>query len=70
MQYLKPRGGLHFFVNGGGDAKIRGVDRNVKRSLFARSAYGFITLEADASTLTVKFSGADSKTLSGLLQSP
>jgi len=63
LQHLKPEGGVHFFIGGGGGAKIRGIDRSAERSLFARSAYGFITLEADANTLTVKFVGTDLKAL-------
>ena len=61
MQHLKAEGGVHFFINGGGGAKIR--DTNVsadKRVLFAKSAYGFSTLEADNEKVVVKFIGADS----------
>lgn len=62
LQHLKPEGGLHFFINGGGGAGIRKIVPG-PRSLFAHSAYSFGTLEADAKKLTVKFIGADLKTL-------
>jgi 3',5'-cyclic AMP phosphodiesterase CpdA len=53
MQHLKPEGRLHFFVAGSA-GKLRTIDPG-PRSLFARSARGFATITADASTLTVKF---------------
>ena len=60
--YLKPEGGVHFFVNGGGGARIRKIEPG-PRSLFAGSAYAFATLEADAKALAVKFIGTDLKTI-------
>jgi hypothetical protein len=62
LQHLKPEGGVHFFVNGGGGARIRKIEPG-PRSLFAGSAYAFATLEADAKTLAVKFIGTDLKTI-------
>ncbi len=62
LQHLKPEGGVHFFINGGGGAGIRKIEMG-PRSLFAQSAYGFATLEADAKKLTIKFFGTDLKTL-------
>jgi hypothetical protein len=62
LQHLKPEGGIHFFVNGGGGARIRRIEPNT-RSLFAHSANGFAMIEADARTLAVKFIGTDLKTL-------
>ncbi len=62
MQHLKPEGGVHFFVNGAGGARVRKIQPG-PRSLFAYGAHGFVTLEADAKKLVVKFNGADLKTL-------
>lgn len=62
LQHLKPEGGVQFFINGGGGAGIRKIEAG-PRSLFARSAYGFATLEADAAKLEVKFFGTDSALL-------
>jgi hypothetical protein len=58
MQHLQAEGGVHFFINGGGGAKIREIKPN-ERSLFAKSAYGFSTLEADHDKIVVKFIGTD-----------
>jgi hypothetical protein len=58
MQHLKTEGGVHFFINGGGGAKIRDIKPNA-RSLFAKSAYGFSILEADQDKIVVKFIGTD-----------
>ncbi len=58
MQHLKTEGGVHFFINGGGGAGIRVISPNA-RSLFAKSAYGFSTLEADNDKIVVKFIGTD-----------
>lgn len=62
LQHLKPEGGVHFFVNGGGGAGIRKIEPG-PRSLFALSAYGFAAIEADAKALAVKFIGTDLRTL-------
>jgi hypothetical protein len=62
LQHLKPEGGVHFFVNGGGGARIRKIEPG-PRSLFAHSAYAFATIETDAKTLAVKFIGTDLKTI-------
>jgi tartrate-resistant acid phosphatase type 5 len=62
LQHLKPEGGVHFFINGGGGAGIRKIEAG-PRSLFARSANGFATLEADTAKLEVKFFGTDAALL-------
>ena len=59
LQHLKPEGGVHFFINGGGGAKIRDITPKDDRSLFAKSAYGFATLEIDPEKLVVKYIGTD-----------
>ena len=58
MQHLQAEGGVQFFINGGGGARIREIKPNA-RSLFAKSAYGFSILEADNDKIVVKFIGTD-----------
>lgn len=58
LQHIKPEGGVHFFVAGGGGAGIRPVAPGAM-SLFAKSAHGFAVLEADTNQFTVKFIGID-----------
>jgi len=58
LQHLKPESGVQFFISGGGGARIRPI-QPVARSLFAKSAYGFTVLEADAKQLKVTFIGTD-----------
>lgn len=53
MQHLKPEGHLHFFVSGAG-SKARPINPG-PRSLFAKSALGFLVLEADQSSLKMTF---------------
>jgi tartrate-resistant acid phosphatase type 5 len=62
LQHLKPEGGLHFFVSGGGGVQLRPITPG-PRSLFAKSAHGFSVVEADAKQLKVAFIGVDSATL-------
>jgi hypothetical protein len=54
FQHLKPEGGVHFFVAGGGGARIRPVEPG-PRSLFASSSYGFAVLEVEEGRLKVSF---------------
>jgi len=54
LQHLKPEGGVHFFVSGGGGAGIR-QPKAGPRSLFAKGVHGFAVLEADARELKVRF---------------
>ena len=60
MQHLKPDGGVHFFIAGGGGAMTR-LLRPGPRSVFARAAYGFAVLEADRGRLKVTLVGVDSR---------
>lgn len=57
QQHLKSEGGVHFFVSGG--AGIRPITPNSERTLFAKSAHGFVTLEVSADKLTVKYLGTE-----------
>ena len=62
LQELKPEGGVHFFVSGGGGATL--YDLNAyDRSVFKQKVNGFTVLEADAKHLKVSFVGTDGKEL-------
>ncbi len=54
LQHLKAEEGVHFFVAGGGGAGIRPI-KAYEGSLFARSAYAFAVLEANAKQLKLRF---------------
>ncbi len=62
LQHLKPEGGVHLFVAGGGGARIRPIQSG-PRSLFAASTYGFAVIETDEKALTVQFVAPDQKVL-------
>jgi hypothetical protein len=62
LNHIKPEAGVHFFVSGGGGAGVYKVKPG-ERTLFAQSVNSFSIIEADASSLTVRFIGADSKQL-------
>jgi len=62
LQQLREEGGVHFFVAGGGGAKTRATHAD-PRSLFAQASHGFAVLDADDSSLTVRFVGEDSTEL-------
>lgn len=61
LQELKPEGGVHFFVSGGGGAGLYNVDPAYPRSVFKDKVNGFTVLEADAKHLKVSFIGTDGK---------
>jgi hypothetical protein len=58
LEHLKPEGGVHFFISGGGGAKLR-EPKPDPRSLFAKRIHGFTVLEANATQLRVSFIGTD-----------
>ncbi|HEY3028175.1 MAG TPA: metallophosphoesterase [Pyrinomonadaceae bacterium] len=58
LEHLKPEGGLHFFISGGGGAGLR-QPKTDPRCLFAKGVHGFTVLEADATDLKVSFIGTD-----------
>jgi len=62
LQHLKPEDGVHFFISGGGGARLYNV-RPKERSLFAGSNNGFTTIEADEKQMKITFIGSDSKLL-------
>jgi len=61
FQHLKPEGGVHFFVNGAAGGGGRAVhEQAYDRLLFvAENRQGFTVLEADGTSLTVRFIGED-----------
>jgi hypothetical protein len=62
LQHLKPEGGVHFFISGGGGARVRPIESG-PRSLFSASAYGFSVLEANENELVVRFVTPDQQIL-------
>jgi hypothetical protein len=62
LQHLKPEDGVHFFVSGGGGARVRPIESG-SRSLFSASANGFSVLEANDRALTVRFVAPDQRIL-------
>jgi hypothetical protein len=57
LQHLRSPGGGHFVTSGGGGAAPYAVDEREPLALFARSANGFTTIEADARELRFKHIG-------------
>ncbi|MCL4783421.1 MAG: metallophosphoesterase [Bryobacterales bacterium] len=53
LQYLKPVDGTHLIVSGGGGGRLRQL-RPDPRTLFARTMYGFTTLDIDPSRIRVE----------------
>lgn len=62
LQELKPEGGVHFFVSGGGGAGLYSVNP-YDRSVYKQMVNGFTVLEADEKQFKVSFIGADGKVL-------
>lgn len=62
LQHLKPEGGVHFFVAGGGGAGVYETNE-YPRTLFKAEKHGYSTLEADAKKLKIRLVGADGKQL-------
>jgi hypothetical protein len=62
LQHLKPEGGVHFFISGGGGARVRPIESG-HRSLFSASSYGFSVLQADEKELLVRFVTPDQQIL-------
>lgn len=57
MEYLKPEGGVHFFVSGAGghDKRALGADPGNRRLWAKEKVLGFSVLESDGSSLSVSF---------------
>jgi tartrate-resistant acid phosphatase type 5 len=60
LQEVKPEGGVHFFVSGGGGAGLYDLNPYDK-SVFKQKVNGFTVLEADAKHFKVGFVGSDGK---------
>jgi hypothetical protein len=58
LQELKPEGGVHFFVSGGGGAGLYEMNP-YDRSVFRQKVNGFTVLEANDKTLSISFIGTD-----------
>jgi tartrate-resistant acid phosphatase type 5 len=62
LQALKPDGGVTFFISGGGGKERRPL-RTSRCRAWAESTYGFAVLEATREEMTVRFFGADGRSL-------
>jgi hypothetical protein len=62
MQHLKPVDGVHFVISGGGGRSLR-PPQQTSRSLFAKEAFGFTILEANANELDIHLVGKDSQVM-------
>jgi tartrate-resistant acid phosphatase type 5 len=60
LQEVKPEGGVHFFVSGGGGASLYDL-KPYDRSVFKEKVNGFTVLEADAKHFKISFVGMDGK---------
>ena len=58
LQHLKPEGGVHFFVAGGGGAGTYEL-KEYERAIFKAQTHGFAALEAEAKQLKVRLVKAD-----------
>ncbi len=61
MAHMEPKEGVHFFMSGGGGAPLGKVAKNAPGARFAESAFGFLTLRATASALTITLYDTDGK---------
>jgi hypothetical protein len=62
LQHLKAEEGVHFFISGGGGARLYEVKRE-PRALFSQSTNGFTVIEADVTELKVRMIDKDSRQL-------
>jgi tartrate-resistant acid phosphatase type 5 len=62
LEALKPEGGVHFFVSGGGGDTLMNVNP-YDRSIYGQKMNGFTVLNADAHHFKVSFIGTDGKEL-------
>jgi hypothetical protein len=58
LEHLRPEGGVHFFISGGGGAKLR-EPKPDPRSLFAKPTHGFAVIEVNSTQLKISFIGTD-----------
>lgn len=62
LQELKPEGGVHFFVSGGGGAGLYNLNP-YDRSVYKEEVNGFTVLDADSDHFEISFIGTDGKVL-------
>jgi hypothetical protein len=58
LQHVRPEGGVHFFVAGGGGAGTYEL-KDYERTIFKAQAHGFASLEVEAMRLNVRLVKAD-----------
>ncbi len=58
LEQIKPEGGLHFFISGGGGARLYKV-KQAPRAVYVQAIHGFCVIEADQTELRVRFIGTD-----------
>ncbi len=61
MAHMAPLDGVHFFMSGGGGAELGKVSKKSSSVMFAESNYGFLTLDADATRMTIAIYDTDGK---------
>jgi hypothetical protein len=61
MAHMAPRDGVHFFMSGGGGAPLGRVSNKVPGTEFAESKFGFLTLDANATQMTITIFDTDGK---------
>jgi tartrate-resistant acid phosphatase type 5 len=62
LQALRPEGGVHFFVSGGGGAGLYDLNP-YDRSSYKQKVNGFTVIEADSKHFKISFIGSDGKEL-------
>ncbi len=61
MAHMDARDGVHFFMSGGGGAPLSKVAKKAPDAIFSESTFGFLTLEADASRMSIAIFDTDGK---------
>jgi tartrate-resistant acid phosphatase type 5 len=61
MAHMEPKDGVHFFMSGGGGGALNKVSKTSAGILFAESNFGFLTLDADATKMTIAIYDTDGK---------
>jgi tartrate-resistant acid phosphatase type 5 len=62
MAHMAAQEGVHFFMSGGGGGALSKVSGKTPGTIFAESNFGFLTLEADAGSMTISIFDTDGKT--------
>jgi hypothetical protein len=61
MAKMDPREGVHFFMSGGGGGALNKVSEKTPGVSFAESTFGFLTLEADETSMKIAIFDTDGK---------